>query len=270
LFSPLVFGIHLFHLQGDQVVKFKKSVRFYSSTRNNEPDGWFCGYPFAGWFAGADYMTIITTKRFYDLINVQEKAAPPPPGVPPPPTVKFFEQESYGWYAREIDLPDLKARPGQAEAVHQIITDFQTHGHSTVLLSGKPNLGKTMVSLLVCRQLIDSKIAPQVSLCDSWDPSGHNRFASLLAYTRPSARCPFVVVLDEVDELMMGFHDKNCRGGGYISGKSDWNRFFDRFDRKLYPFVILIMTTNKPISWFDELDPAYMRPGRVNVKIQLD
>ena len=48
--------------------------------------------------------------------------------------------------------------------------------------------------------------------------------------------------------------------------KGDWNKWLDRFDRGYYKNVIIIMTSNKSIEWFDKLDPSYLRSGRINIK----
>ena len=49
------------------------------------------------------------------------------------------------------------------------------------------------------------------------------------------------------------------------------NSFLDRFDRKMYPNVILMMTTNKDMDYFnDELDSSYLRDGRTTMKIHVE
>ena len=49
----------------------------------------------------------------------------------------------------------------------------------------------------------------------------------------------------------------------------DWNNFMDKIDRGHFPYLILMMTTNRTPEWFDALDPAYMRAGRVNMKLEI-
>ena len=45
--------------------------------------------------------------------------------------------------------------------------------------------------------------------------------------------------------------------------------WFDKLDKGFYPHVYIIMTTNKSINYFDELDKSYMRNNRVNLKAEL-
>ena len=52
--------------------------------------------------------------------------------------------------------------------------------------------------------------------------------------------------------------------------KSGWNRLFDDIGRGLYPYVIVIMTTNRSPDYINSLDPSYLRPGRVDLKFNMD
>ena len=38
-----------------------------------------------------------------------------------------------------------------------------------------------------------------------------------------------------------------------FKNKSDWNKFFDHFDRRYIKNVIIILTSNKSINYFNEL-----------------
>jgi ATP-dependent 26S proteasome regulatory subunit len=55
-----------------------------------------------------------------------------------------------------------------------------------------------------------------------------------------------------------------------VYNKSTWTLFMDRFDREQFKNVILVMTSNKPKSYFDELDPAYLRPGRIDLVFDIE
>jgi hypothetical protein len=45
--------------------------------------------------------------------------------------------------------------------------------------------------------------------------------------------------------------------------------FFDKIDRGMYPHLIFIMTTNQDPTFITDLDPAYIRPGRVDFTYHL-
>ena len=40
---------------------------------------------------------------------------------------------------------------------------------------------------------------------------------------------------------------------------------FDQIDRGVYPFLIVVLTTNKTPEFIRSLDPSYIREGRVNL-----
>jgi hypothetical protein len=50
-----------------------------------------------------------------------------------------------------------------------------------------------------------------------------------------------------------------------IMDKRGWNTFFDSFDIEIYKYVIIIMTSNKNSSYFNDLDPSLLRDGRIDI-----
>jgi hypothetical protein len=115
----------------------------------------------------------------------------------------------------------------------------------------------------------------EVCFVDSFNPfeQGDN-FASLYTMVNPSSDRPLIIILEEIDCNISKMHSGLIQINKYIptqiKTKTDWNGFLDKFDRGLYPNVIIIMTTNKSISYFDELDPSYLRKGRVDLKIKFN
>ena len=80
------------------------------------------------------------------------------------------------------------------------------------------------------------------------------------------------IVLEEIDIIINKIYN-NIPDHKYISiqiqNKTGWNIWFDKLDKGFYPHVYIIMTTNKSINYFDELDKSYMRNNRVNLKAEL-
>ena len=50
-----------------------------------------------------------------------------------------------------------------------------------------------------------------------------------------------------------------------VEDKTTWNNFIDRITFGLFPYVILIMNTNKDKNYIDEKDKAYLRKGRIDL-----
>jgi hypothetical protein len=213
-------------------------------------------------------LTIITTKKFYNIITEQE------PGPVPEPMIKFLERGAGHFNSRKLKPTKPEPTEAQSSAISSILQDLQTREYSTALITGPPGKGKSMLSLLLCKMHLAKSPESKITLCDTWDPTNSGQpFSYLYARAHPTAENPLVVALDEVDDIVTRVHNDNGLGysdGSMLKRKPDWTRFFDRFDRKLFPHTVLLMTSNKPLSWFDNLDPAYMREGRVNLKIQME
>ena len=64
----------------------------------------------------------------------------------------------------------------------------------------------------------------------------------------PTKESPLIVVLEEFDIIISKIHfgtitpHKSLPSNIY--DKTSWNQFFDRFDRRYYPWVILVLTSN--------------------------
>ncbi len=163
----------------------------------------------------------------------------------------------------------------QKTIIDQLLTDYDERGSSTALIYGRPGTGKSMVGELIAQSLLRRDTVKSVSYVDTFNPSTPNdTFYNLYQCIEPTNKQPLIVVLEEIDILLEKIHRGETKPhreySTLITDKSSWNQFFDRFDRGLYPHVILLMTTNRPISWFEQLDNSYMRQGRCNLQICAD
>jgi hypothetical protein len=280
LFSGIL-GLALNKLSGRKMMCFlSKNVKISSLRTNDEPNGWVCGKWFIGYVhefpsqQGAltkDLYLLITQKQLTELLRDKESSNPDDEQNK---KIDFLEREGLFWNltypSRPIDLPDEKPWKSQETVVQQIVTDFIEKKYTTVLLAGKPGTGKSMIPLYVCKHL--RNIYKKVSLVDTWNPTepGDN-FGAIYNKVNPSAQEPLVVVLEEVDGIILAMHRTDIKINTsvpmpiQVKTKTDWNQLLDRFDRKMYRGVILILTSNKTLNWFDELDPSYTRKGRINL-----
>ena len=122
--------------------------------------------------------------------------------------------------------------------------------------------------------LIENLKYKKISLVDTFNPiQPGDKFTSLYTKIAPTQEYPLIIVIEEIDIIINAIHTNTVIQHRDIPiqmcNKIDWNMFFDRFDKGLYPHIIFIMTTNKSANYFDDLDISYMRKGRVNLKCEV-
>lgn len=272
-----LFGIRVSKVTGSKMSKFLKKVAHSSIWTNDEPGGWICGK----WFIGFVHVVsgernetkelwIMTSKRFYET-NIQQKEVSEDGKSN---SIIYWTREGVFWNlrynSRQLPLPKRPIREKQDIAVKRIIETFQDKNHAVCLLHGKAGGGKSMTAQYLCAELLKTKKA--VNFCDTHAPHDHgDNFDAFYNKINPTEDSPLVLVFEEVDGMLLKVHMERVEQRHHIpvqiKTKTDWNCFLDKFDREIYPHVILIMTTNRTDRWFDELDVSYMREGRVDLKI---
>lgn len=272
-------GLRIYKIEGNALTKFCREIKWASMYENEEePINWIAGYFFLGYLevreSRDEYIkkayvfshSSLLKKYTQDSSNKELQNKP----------ITMYEREGAFWRIKyqKVDLVfrDMNYRNCQKIAIDKILKNYNENNYSTVLLYGPPGCGKSMVGILLAKQLLKNCL--KVNFVDSFCPSDPgDEFISLYVKISPTQKSPMIVVVEEVDVLVDKMH--NNKIGDHkdlpvlIKNKTDWNMFFDKFDRERFPFVIFIMTSNQHIQWFDKLDPAYFRNGRVNLKIEM-
>lgn len=164
-------------------------------------------------------------------------------------------------------LLSVSPRPEQVAIMDAIVAHHRDHERAVAFISGRPGTGKSMLGLFLAARL-------GFAYCNSlvpWQPGDTLRALHAEMTEKDSG---LVVALDEVDEALVAIKagsilpHKNIPIS--VASKPAWNRLFDDIDRGLYPNLIVLMTSNRPMSFIDELDPSFMRGARVPLKFVLD
>jgi hypothetical protein len=291
-----LFGISIYKVSGQKMQAFLKEVKVASIWNNDEPEGWLLGYWYIGYIHRSQgtrgdttsELLILCRKKFYN-INVaktddEDADADNQPLLRKPKKITFYEREGNAYYhlyyvQRQITCTTLDARKYQQDIVVRLHHEFLQRSYVVALLYGEPGKGKSMIPYFLGKYMMENpentfQKYKKVSLVDTFNPSQPGeKFSSLYTKVSPTKESPLIVVIEEVDIMMMKIHTNTVATHRdiptSITNKIEWNMFLDRFDRELYPHVFFIMTTNKSTQYFDELDPSYMRPGRVNVKCEV-
>lgn len=185
--------------------------------------------------------------------------------------ITFYEREGtyqdFNYYQLKINFK-YEPKTNQLEIVNKIINFSKTKSSFSVLISGLPGSGKSMIPLFV-----SEKIGSYI--IDSFNPTdpGDN-ISKIISDINPQKNKKLIIVLEEVDIIINILHKNLCKNNNKvpipIATKQDWNKFLDKIDRNIYNNIILIMTSNKSIDHFNELDPSYLREGRLHMSFTLD
>lgn len=168
---------------------------------------------------------------------------------------------------RKMIIPYNKYSAEQQTLIDLITSSYNKYCNHTCIVYGQPGSGKSVLALALAQKF-------ESSLCMTYDPSlpGMN-FNYLYSYANPTKDKPLIVLIDEIDILLHKIQneivDKHRNYIAQIKNKHDWNKFFDNINRKFYPFVIFILTTNKDKTYFDNIDSAYIRKGRIDAIYEL-
>jgi len=249
------------------------SARSTVLINGTDPAGFFFGRWYIGYVhetesaqggKSAEVYVLCTAAQYKKLTGAEKPAGPTT-------ALKIWERSGnffrLNYNSRELDLGKREVREEQARAIEKIKAEFNRAGHAVAYIHGKPGAGKSMTALLLAQEM-------SASLCKTFNPTepGDN-IADVCAKVAPTKANPLIIVFDEVDIILRRI-ENDVPTIKYIPtavrDKTSWNSFLDDIDLGMYPWVIIVMTSNKSPEWVEqELDPSYIRPGRVNVRVSL-
>jgi len=152
----------------------------------------------------------------------------------------------------------------QKKIIDEIVDYYHKNKFCVSFIDGEYGSGKTTIAFLLANIL-------KASICKSYSPiiPGDN-LDMLYNDIRPSFDNPLIILLDEVDILFEKIYNESVTLHKNIPiqvyNKTTWNSLLDDFQLKLYPFVILILISNKNIEMIKhDYDPSYIRENRVNL-----
>jgi len=275
----------------DECKRIQRRVQERSShtTNNGKGYGWAFGY----WYIihmdvdrdGDPEVWMIASEKSYEGLtkdlddeeeeeDENENTVVAPPIMETKPNAKKLHildrRGSYAnfWYrTRSIKSLGLVPRPEQAAIMENIKTTYQQKGRGVFYIYGPPNTGKSIIGTLIAEQFGGNYTN---TFCP-WQPG--NTLGDITDELDLTREKPIVVAFDEVDIALLKIHEgtipdhKNLPT--LIQDKTGWNRFLDNFQRGLFPFMILLMTSNKPPQFINALDTSYLRPGRVDEIFEL-
>lgn len=296
IIAPLI-GMQFYIISEHKVTRLLKKLPKYSSLlSNDEADGWIVGWPFIGYIFTKEKdggkqleLYLFTTKKYFaskikeiSTINNDHESNTNSINIQNKPKIRILDREgTYSWfhYSKRItsDMQCFIARPNQQVIIDNIMEYYNKNRNAVILLHGEKGIGKSMIPILLAKQFTNLDINKKnieaeddiVSYCDTFNPTDPgDSFITLYNTSYPTKNTPLIIVFEEVDIIIKKIHnnsiERHKNSPIMIRDKTSWNQFFDRFDRKYYPYTIIMMTTNETPDYINKMDLSYIRDGRVN------
>ncbi len=280
------FGIGIYTLNGSKMQKLEKKVVFATSyDSENRPSEYIFGKFFIGKITkGNTYgATIIASSEFIKTLNLS-------PMDQERPSSRIESKNCITLYNREgtYTYPDYTAinfypkkitpRQSQIDAVDSIIEAYNKEindeplNYSVNVLHGPPGTGKSSIAMLLCQRLLKDDI--EVICTYDFNPiRPGDDFNKLYNRVEPTKNRVLVVILEEFDTIIKAIVEGKVHQHDQVptlmTSKTGWNTFFDAFDRGQYRHVHFIMTTNKDLKWFDDIDDSLLRDNRITLKREI-
>jgi len=241
---------------------------------DGQPEGLMYGKFFVGYLLINSTSSSHQSARELYIVGFPKKSTSE--ASPNKPEVHLYNRENPFWsltYKKTVMPPkSIREHEIQRRLIDEIIVDFLDRTYSVVLLCGPPGLGKSMMAELLAQRLLEDHKCESVGFTDSFCPTDPNdSFTALYELVGPTASKPLVVLLDEIDviydQVINGTIQPHKHMPIMFRSRTDWNKFFDKFDRLRYPHVIIVLTSNRPIRHFET---AMIRAGRFTIVRELE
>ena len=267
--------------------RLKKHIKYSTIRNNNDPEEFVFGKWYIGYLTvkhdkyDIDKLTLITTKAQYlklkeimdstndenDIVNTKKECK-----------IAYYVNTSASMWNIDYSKRDLiitKTPTDKQQIIIEKITDhYKTNNRekTVVLLTGDPGTGKSRLVLFLANHLKTE--FGDVALVRDYNPIlPGDKFISIYSTIEPTNDKPLVVVIDEIDIILQHVHNDTVTKHKYylsdITNKNSWNKYFDDLDIGIYKHIIFILTTNKNVFFFTELDKSYIRDGRIDLKIEM-
>lgn len=263
-----------------QIKETQKSVVYTTKNDNKSSDmGFFIGSFYGVWFLGYDITDTKTESRTLYIVWARS--------IPFDMSKKEVDKKSNNGYTMyspqgcsnytnnivesNCSHKGITANRQQSLLLNQINTKMSekkaNHNVVSAFIYGHQGTGKsTMIDLLLQQHNNDNPILVRLNLFALGQTFGHVK-----ANTMSNSNVVIFDLGDIGEVLRDDFKDvpKSELFNSIVSTKSDWNNFFDDFERVQYPGkkIYIIATSNVHVN--DIKDPSLTRDGRIDIRCEI-
>ena len=153
------------------------------------------------------------------------------------------------FYSRlRIDVQDLESRGQQTEILDSIYKQFMKKRRGAFFIYGVSGAGKSTIGLLLACQL-------KGTYCHTFCPTDPGDTLTLLIRdTEPTDDKPTIILIEEANTMIHTIHNET-----FVRHKNTTTLIYNKST-----YNILIFTSNEDKATIDNLDPCYLRQGRVD------
>lgn len=177
----------------------------------------------------------------------------------------WFRRGNYFWieYEKRSVTISLMPRANQQCIIEEIANYYNKCERGVFFITGSPGGGKSSMLGLLGKHY-KSNICKKLRLNEPGDTMDF-----IYNKVEPTKENPFIILFDEIDHMIEKVHNNKILPHKHIPievyDTNSYNTFFDDINDGLFPYVIILLTSNKPKNIIDnELHPCYLREGRVN------
>jgi hypothetical protein len=283
---PALFGFYHINVYGNKLNVLRKRVWLATEySMESKASGYIMGKWFFGKLEGDRYSAcVFARKSFIDALKKDDDIPEKIDSNTMPPFISAISREgaynSLSYTASIYKPPRYPASDDQKRVVNVLYEEFNRERlgakkeYATAIITGVPGSGKSSIPILLAQKLLEEE-RKYPYIVDTYHPCDPNDlFVSMYGNICPSEERPLIILLDEADGIISRMKKPelfNSKQFPYqIKDKSSWNSFFDSFGKNKFRHVYLILTTNKPLEWFDGEDESYLRGGRIDLRLEMN
>ena len=180
--------------------------------------------------------------------------------------INYWYRDGNYWdikYKKRLLHIDIIPNNKQQEIMDDISLYYNEFNKGVFFIYGEPGKGKSSL-LRIVGNYYKSHICKTLKISDPNDTIEY-----IYNSVVPTKETPLIILFDEIDTLITMIHHNQIQIHKHypieVYNKTTYNTFFDNINDNMFPYLIVLLTSNKSKEEIDnETHSCYLREGRVN------